>query len=213
MQALAGSWLSYLIYLLVFANIAALVVGVLLVAHPERYSHWFGTARKPRSLRRALKPLEIPRDADTAMLRYPRALGLTLLVAAIVILGYGSRFATALTSEQGGELLARFVGSAQAGSALWPALWAALIAFIALGALAAGAVGLLALVQVDLLKRVSASANRWVSTRRAARDVATRTANYGLDQLVRTQPRLWGGIIAACALYVLAVLVWFLSRG
>jgi hypothetical protein len=212
MQVLAGSWLQYFIYFLIAGNIAALAVGLAIVAEPKRLKDWFGPASKPRSLRRAMKPLETQRDADTALLARPRLLGAILLAAAALILVKGATFVSGVSVAEGGRVLARFAESRTA-PVVWEILWLSLVIFIAIGALFAAVIGLLALTRTDLLAEWSKLANRWVSSRRALRRASQPTAYYGLDRLVHEQPRLTGALVSVAALYVLGMLVWFLRSG
>lgn len=213
MQVIAGSWLQYFIYFLIAGNLAALAVGIAIVAEPGRLQGWFGPASKPRSLRRAMKPLEVQRDADSALLARPRLLGAVLLAAAALILIKGSAFISGVSVVEGGRLLARFAETRGTAPVVWEILWLSLVIFIALGALFAAVIGLIALTRTDLLAKWSKLANRWVSSRRAMRRASQPTAYYGLDRLVHEQPRLTGALLSLAALYVTGMLIWFLRSG
>jgi hypothetical protein len=213
MQVVAGSWLQYFIYFLIAGNLAALVVGITIVAEPRRLEDWFGPASKPRSLRRATKPLEVQRDADAVLLAWPRLLGAILLAAAALILIKGATFISGVSVVEGGRLLARFVETRGTPPVIWEILWLSLVIFIALGALFAAVIGFLALTRTDLLAEWSKLANRWVSSRRALRRASEPTAYYGLDRLVHEQPRLTGVLVSLATLYVIGVLIWFLRSG
>jgi hypothetical protein len=213
MQVIAGSWLQYFIYFLIAGNLAALVVGVGIVAEPGRLNAWFGTTGKPRSLRRATKSLEMPHNVDARLLARPRLLGAILLAAAALILVKGAVFVSGVSVAEGGRLLARFAESRGTVPVTWEVVWLSLVIFITLGALFAAAVGLLALTRTDLLAQWSALANRWVSSRRALKHASESTAYYGLDRLAHEQPRLTGALISLAALYVIGMLIWFLRSG
>jgi hypothetical protein len=88
---------------------------------------------------------------------------------------------------------------------VWQAFWQSLVLTLGLGAAFAFFVGLLALGWSQALRRWSAAANRWISTRRAARPLARPC--YAADRSLRAQPMLGGVVIGAAALYSAAVLL------
>lgn len=196
-----------LIYLLIVGNLLALVLGVTMQVAPGKLHTWFGTWAGWITFRRATKPLDIPRDTDQFVLRYPRLLGATLLASAALILIKGALFVAPLSTAAGGQLLARFFPATRLARGAWETLWLSSIWLLALGAVLALAVGLLAWFRTDWLTNWSALSNRWISTRRVAKPAAK--PYFGLERRVRAQPRLWGGLITLLTLYTLAVLVWF----
>lgn len=196
-----------LIYLLIVGNLLALALGVTMQVAPGKLHSWFGTWAGWITLRRATKPLDIPRDTDKFVLRYPRLLGVTLVASASLILIKGALFVAPLSTNAGGQLLARLFPATRLARGAWETLWLTSLWVLALGAVLALAVGLLALLRIDLLKSWSALSNRWVSTRRGAKPAAK--PYFGVEHRVRAQPRLWGGLITLLTLYTLAVLIWF----
>ncbi len=196
-----------LIYLLIVGNLLALFIGVTMQVAPGKLQTWFGTWAGWITLRRVTKPLEIPRDTDRFVLRYPRLLGAVLVASASLILIKGALFVAPLSTNAGGQLLARLFPAARLASAAWETLWLSSLWLLALGAVLALAVGLLAWFRTDWLDRWSTLSNRWISTRRAAKPAAK--PYFGFDRWVRDKPRLWGGLITLLTLYTLAVPVWF----
>ena len=196
----------YLILLLIAGNLFALAVGVMMLLAPARLNAWFNVTDRLISMRRLTKPLDVMRDTDTTLFRYSRVLGAAMLAGAVFILIKGGLFFSHLDVVEGGRLLARFFAAGGPNPA-WEALWLALGVFIMFGALLALVVGGLMLFRLETLRRWSEAANRWFSTRRAFKPLAV--TNLGLVQHVRAKPQLWGGIIAAAALYSLVMLVWF----
>lgn len=197
-----------LIYLLIVGNLLALFIGVTMQVAPGKLHTWFGTWVGWITLRRATKPLDIPRDTDRFVLRYPRLLGATLVASASLILIKGALFVAPLSTAAGGQLLARLFPATRLASAAWETLWLSSIWLLALGALLALAVGLLAWLRMDWLAGWSALSNRWISTRRVAKPAAK--PYFGLDRRVHARPRLWGGVITLLTLYTLVMLVWFM---
>lgn len=197
-----------LIYLLIVGNLLALFIGVTIQVAPGKLRSWFGTWAGWITLRRATKPLDIPRDTDRFVLRYPRVLGAVLVVSASLILIQGAWFVAPLSTSAGGQLLAHLFPATRLAHGAWETLWLTSLWVLALGAVLALAVGLLALFRLDLLKSWSVLSNRWISTRRAAKPVST--AYFGVEHRVRAQPLLWGGLITLLSLHTLAVLIGFL---
>lgn len=196
---------------LILGNLFALAAGVALLLAPHKVVTWLGLrSAHPMSVRRATKPLEIPRDSEKVMLRYPRALGVVLLVGGVFVLIKGSLFVSALSVADGAQMLARLFPAAPFGAIGWESLWILALALILIGALLAILVGLLALIQVQTLKKLSGFTNRWISTRRVAKPASR--PYYGIDRFVATHPQTLGGVIAVLALYTLAMILWF-GRG
>lgn len=196
---------------LILGNLVALAAGVALLLAPHKVVTWLGLrSTHPMSVRRATKPLEVPRDSEKVMLRYPRVLGVTLLAGGVFVLIKGSLFVAALSVADGAQLLARLFPGAALTQALWESFWIAALALILIGALLAILVGLLALVQVQTLKKLSSFTNRWISTRRAAKPASR--PYYGIDRFVATHPQTLGGVIALLAIYTLVMILWF-GRG
>lgn len=196
----------YLILILIAGNLFALAVGAMMLLAPARLNAWFNVTDRLISMRRLTKPLDVMHDTDATLFRYSRVLGAAMLAGAVFILIKGGLFVARLDAVEGGRLLARFFAAARPGPA-WEVLWSALGVFIMFGALLALVVGGLMLFRLETLRRWSETANRWFSTRRAFKPLAV--TNLGLVQHVRAKPQLWGGIIAAAALYSVVMLVWF----
>ena len=207
MSITPGSTLYYLILLLIFGNLFALFIGVLMIAAPQRLGDLFKISNRWISTRRVTKPLEMPRQADRAMLRYPRVLGAIMLASAALILIKGTIFISGVSAADGGNLLARLYSGVKLSAVAWEAIWVTLIMIILLGAILAIVVGLMSLFKVGKLKHWAESANRWVSTRQLTKPLDM--PHYHLDKMVSAKPRLWGGVITALALFSSLVLWWF----
>lgn len=207
MQISPDSPLYYFVLLLVFGNLFAFSIGVIMLAAPRQLKALFKFSNRWISTRKMTKPLEKPRAADLTLLRYPRVLGAVLLASAALILIKGTIFVTGLSAADGGKLLALLYGDGEASVMLWESLWISLIIFIVLGTVMAIVVGWMSLFRQGQLKHWAENANRWVSTRRATKSLDT--PRYPLDELVVAQPRLWGGLITALALFSAGVLWWF----
>ena len=203
--------IDFIVMVLIAGNLFAVLVGVLMMVAPGRLDAWTRLGNTWISTRKLLKPLEVSRDTDTAMLRYPRVLGAVLLAGAVLILIKGWMFIAGISVVDGSRMLARFFAPTKLAAGAWETLWLSMIVLIVLGALSALAVGFLSMFKVEILKKWSGVANRWVSTRRAMKPLDR--PYYGLDRFIRSKPRVWGGIITAFALYTLVMLLWFARVG
>jgi hypothetical protein len=202
-----GSTFYYLILFLIFGNLFAFFIGVLMLAAPQQLSALFKFSNRWISTRRMTKPLEKPRQADRAMLRYPRALGAIMLASAALILIKGIIFISGVSAADGGRLLARLYSGVSLSAVAWEVIWVTLITIILLGAILAIVVGLMSLFKLGKLKHWAESVNRWVSTRQLTKPLDM--PHYHLDKMVSAKPQLWGGVIAVLALFSSLVLWWF----
>ena len=101
MSITPGSMLYFLILFLIFGNLFAFFIGVLMIAAPQRLGYLFKISNRWISTRRMTKPLEKPRQADRAMLRYPRMLGAIMLASAALILIKGIIFISGVSAADG----------------------------------------------------------------------------------------------------------------
>lgn len=207
MSITPGSTFYYLILFLIFGNLFAFFIGVLMLAAPQRLGDLFRISNRWISTRRMTKPLEKPRQADRAMLRYPRVLGAIMLASAALILIKGIIFISGVSAANGGRLLARLYSGVNLSAVAWEVIWVTLITIILLGAILAIVVGLMSLFKLGKLKHWAESANRWVSTRQLTKPLDM--PHYHLDKMVSAKPQLWGGVITVLALFSSLVLWWF----
>ena len=207
MSITPGSTFYYLILFLIFGNLFAFFIGVLMIAAPQRLGDLLRISNRWISTRRITKPLEKPRQADRAMLRYPRVLGAIMLASAALILIKGIIFISGVSAADGGRLLARLYSDVNLSAVAWEIIWVTLITIILLGAILAIAVGLMSLFKLGKLKHWAESANRWVSTRQLTKPLDM--PHYHLDKMVSAKPQLWGGVITVLALFSSLVLWWF----
>ncbi len=200
-----------LVVVLIAGNVLALAAGLSLLIAPRQVAQWLGlSSAHPLSVRRLTKSLEKPRDSEQAMLRYPRVLGGALLAGGIFVLIKWIVFLASLSVADGGRMLVRLFPGSAWSAPTWESLWVTLLVMVLVGAVLAILVGGLALVRVQTLKHFSSFANRWVSTRQAAKPISR--PYYGIDRLVAEHPQVWGGVITLLSIYTLAMIAWF-ARG
>lgn len=213
METMTGTGLGrWFLYLLIAGNGIAFVVGALLWLRSERYLRWFEPTRgSPRSVRQLVKPLDLMRDTDRWLLNRPKLIGAVIVASSLYILVKGAVFVSGMSQREGGKTLERLFGAGPGRSSpVWEYLWQNLVVVLGLGVVFALVVGLLALNRFALLQNWSRTANRWVSSRRAAKDLSH--PYYAPDGLVRARPRIWGAVISVAACYSAVILMWLVWR-
>jgi hypothetical protein len=207
MSGTASEVMRFLVVVLIVGNVLALVVGLSLLIVPRKIIKLFSlNSVHPLSVRRLSKSMEMPRNSEKVMLRYPRVLGATLLAGGVFVLIKWSIFVSTLDAKMGGQMLMRLYVDTRLPPAVWESLWLTMLVLILIGALFAILIGVLALVRVQTLKNLSNFTNRWVSTRQAAKPVSR--PYYGIDRFVATHPQVLGGVIALLSVYTLIMILW-----
>ncbi len=197
---------SIALWLLLFGNVIAVLVGVLMIIAPQRLARWMHLPNRWISTQAFTERLEQMRDVDSYAFRHARIVGLALLTGALFILVQGGQFVSHLGVADGARLLADLFDGRNLPPALWETLWLSLVALLVLGALLALVVGLLGLFGQSWLQGFSRVVNRWVSTRRGTE--ALDVPHYPLDTIIRDRPRLWGAVIVLLGTYTAAALFW-----
>jgi hypothetical protein len=174
--------LTSLVAFLFVVSLLGFAVGIGLIARSPAMLRFIGVMNRWVSTRRALKPLEVPRNIEVSTSRGGRWLGL-----ALVVLGAYSFVVLAL------KIGAYRVGSPLAGIAIDFALW-----FLIVGSFAGVATGILLLFFPGAWRSVELHANRWYSTRRLV--AAGDTMHLPLERIVEAFPRTSGCVIGALSL-------------
>ena len=194
---------SALVFVLII-GVVGILLGLGLISRNEsllrlldRLNHW-------TSIRRSLKPLEVPRDVEQGARRHPRGIGVAVLIGAAFSLYF------LLLRVSASDLTALLTTSGSKAAVLWFAnavRWALVAANII--ALLIGAT--LAFFP-HLMGPLAARANRWISSRRLA--MKADEMDLTLDLVVRAYPRIAGTLIAIGALVptVGATMMLFGSR-
>lgn len=185
-QALTGFFLV--------GGLVGVAVGLGLIVNSERTLRFFGTVNRWVSMRRATRPLEIPRDTSRAVQKNRR-----WLAAAFIA---GGAFATyILTTKFNANAASQLLNL----TALHPSIasWivdSARLILIA-GNLIAVLAGILLAFFPAALAALEAGGSSWFSERRLVKGVDTQ--NVSLDKWVAAHPRSAGAIITAGALLLL----------
>ncbi len=190
-----GALVDALHRLLLVAAAAAAVTGAWLLLAPDSFLRLNARLARWYSTQRALEPLERPIAVERRLYRHHRLVGAVLTAGSLYTTW---RLATAYDEARIVAALRPDLPAPLAG-----ALLTGWTAFLALGNLAALAVGLALLARPSALKDLEAWANRWISTRRALRFLDV--PHNGPDRLVARHPRLTGALLLAAALWLAAV--------
>jgi len=180
---------SALVFVLI-VGVVGVLLGLGLISRNEsllrlldRLNHW-------TSIRRSLKPLEVPRDVEQGARRHPRGLGVVVLVGAafslyFLLLRVSGSDLTALLTTSGSKVAVLWF----ANSLRWALIAANIIALL---------IGVTLAFFPHLMGPLAARANRWISSRRLA--MKADEMDLTLDLVVRAYPRLAGTLIAIGAL-------------
>lgn len=189
---------------LLAGSLAGLVVGVLLLWHPERLRAASNLLNRWISTRHLDQSLERPIVFDPWFYRYRRTSStLTLLASAYILYFFTAKIDRASTVI---GLSRHFALS----SALVGGLLDALVLSAVLGALFAAFVSLFLLFRPSLLRDFEQGANRWVSLRRALKPAEIPRA--GVDEYVFKYGRQAGILLVLGSLYTLALLSFWLGH-
>jgi len=174
-----------------------LLVGIALMIRPgkvlglnQKLDKWFDTHKLEATLNNR-------HEIEFNVFRYHRLTSAALLLAALYVL---------YAFVAGHMRPAALVGLPGLGVNGW--LASAMLWLLAVGGIAAAAIGVLLLIRPAALKRLDAWASQWTSTDRLS--VLIEKAHYQLDRFVARNTRWVGGFVAAGSLYALAMLGHFL---
>jgi hypothetical protein len=178
-------------------SITGIVLGLALALRAEATLRWLGAMNQWVSSRRAMKPLEIPRDAD------PHAAGGRRWVGVVVAL-VGAYALFVLSLQLDTNKLASALGQhsrySLAAIAIDGLRWV-LVAGCAVAAIA----GVMMVVAPRALHALEVLGNRWISTRQLA--AGGDQMHMGLDRLAGRYPRAAGVAIAALSIAATAASV------
>lgn len=176
---------SVLVFVLI-VGIVGILLGLALIARNEsalrlleRLNHW-------TSLRRALKPLEVPREIEQGVRRHPRGLGIVILIGAAFSLYF------LLLRVSASDFTALLAAGSTQGALLW---FANSLRWALIGAnVIALAIGIVLAFLPQMMGPLAAGANRWISSRRLT--MKADEMDLTLDLVVRAYPRVAGTLIA-----------------
>lgn len=179
----------------IVAGIALLVVGISLIVNSAGSLRLFGGLNRWVSMRRASRPLEIPRDTQQAVQNYRYWFAAVFIIGGTVALAgllmrFDARAVIALLDL--GRLRPDFAGWLVDG-ARWILMVGNLLAIIA---------GLLLAFSPGAVAALEARGSRWISERQLAK--GSDQLHLKLDGVVAAYPRNAGWIIVVFALGLIA---------
>jgi hypothetical protein len=190
-----------LLNLLIFGALFAFLYGLIALLFPNQIIALNRTMGCWVSMRRSLKPLEVPRQQEQRLYHHHRTLGLLLLFSSLFIL-YQLRINHELP-ELRNQLATGspypLVTEIVVTSAYTFLLWGALISMV---------IGAIIAFRPSLLKGFEKWSNRWISTRQALKFLDQ--SYRGPDNFFNRNPQLSGGIIITGALYTLLTFLFLL---
>lgn len=180
-----------MVVVLVFGAVG-FAAGIGLIISSAKTFRFFRAINRRVSMRSVCKPLEIPRDADRFAHKYPRWIGVFLIVGGIFsTFGWVVRinvFAVATTFAKGAWVP---VVAIVAETLRW---------FLIVGSVSGVVIGFLFCYSPSTLISIGRYANKWFSPRRLTRGVDE--MHLTLDKLVEAHPKLSGAILTCTALGV-----------
>ena len=209
MEILTDIVITASLYLLLLGNAVAVLIGILVLCAPQvlqplntASSRWFSSRKMGRSLDTHI-------DTDQIVLNHPRVLGALLIVASVLVLVKGGVYFVMTPPEVGAQLIADLIPVPRSAQPLWEVVWISSGMVILLGALVGAILGVLILIRIDLLARLNIAASREYSVRIWSKSIEIERT--GFDKNVLKYPRVWGAVVAVFALYVLVMLLPFVT--
>ena len=171
--------------------LVSLIIGLLLLVRPSIIIQLNRQVGKRFSLRRLTKVIEVPNKVDHLFYRHHRILGIIVTLTSAYVLYYfiaiydAAMIADYLKASSNAMTYDLFINTVR----LFMLISSAVILLL----------GIAIFIRPSQLKIVEAWANRWISTRHAARPLSVE--HDQLNQLVYSYPRLTGLIIICLSLY------------
>ena len=176
---------SVLVFVLI-VGVVGILLGLGLIARNESVLRLLECLNRWTSLRRALKPLEVPREIEQGVAKHPRTLGILILVGAAFSLYFlllrvsASDFSALLAARSAQGTLLWFANSLR-----WALIGANMIALV---------IGIVLTVSPQTMGPLASAANRWITTRRLSMKLDE--MDLTLDLVVHAYPRIAGTLIA-----------------
>ena len=205
METLTDVAFSASLMLLVLGNAVAVLIGLLALCAPRVLQRlntvgdvWFSSRKMGRQIDTQI-------DTNHIFLKYPRVLGVLLILGSVLILVKGGGFFIGIPVAAGAQLIADLIPIKRSMQSIWEVVWLSSGMVILLGAVVGIVLGILALSRDDLLARLNTAASRNISTRRWSKTLDT--VRPDVDKKLLKHPRLWGAVVTAFALYALVILL------
>lgn len=196
MTMVAGILVQALLLALGVLLAIAMVVGLIAAIRPQLLERFESRSEQRFSMRRATRVLDVPRNVDRWFYRYHRIYGAAVVILAVALLSFLAfgqpELAWRGLFDRGGRIAGEILIDS-ARIVLW------ILGLFAL------AVGVVVFLRPSALKAFEAWSNRWLTTRRALRDVEVKEYR-GPELWVRRHPRGWGLTVACLSALCLLAL-------
>jgi hypothetical protein len=205
MDTLFESWLlqSLAIFLIV-GSLAGMVMGAMLLLHPQSLQRASQILNRWISTRHLDQALERSFNLDPWFYRYRRTGGTLTLLGAFYILYFFT------VSMDRTNTIAGLAKHFKQPPLLVEGLLDALVLSAVMGALLAAFVGLFLMLRPSMLRDFEQVANQWVSLRRALKPVEI--SRNSVDEYVFRHGRQAGMLLIVGSLYVLVLLMTWIGR-
>ena len=181
-----------LVIFLFLGSVFAIIVGSALIVRSAAMFRLFGVMNRWVSMRKVMRPVEIPRNADAALHRQRRTLGAVFIVGAalsLIVIIRGFDVAAVVAAFHGG--MAPVAIEMTARTAKW---------VLVAGDVLAIAVGIAMIAIPGALAGFEARANEWYSVRKYDRNVDS--MHMDVDTWAQTYPRAFGWSMVLLSLFI-----------
>jgi len=193
--------ITSLIWIFVLGNLAAAAVGVLALTSPAGLKSLSQRANIWVSSRRLGKPVTVEIDSESMLLSRPRTTGLLVTLGSGFVLVEFGRLFSSISTAGGADLLVNILALQTLPQAVGEILWLSISTVILLGAGIGVVLGILTFNRSRWLGDLKSRTDRNVSTRSWSKELEA--AHSSTDHWMLERARLWGGIVALLALFVL----------
>ncbi|MDT8281176.1 MAG: hypothetical protein RQ982_00025 [Gammaproteobacteria bacterium] len=169
----------------------SLVIGLFLLIQPSVIIRFNNQVAKKFSLRRVTKFIETPNDVDHLFYRHHRILGIVIMLTSAYVLYY-------FIAIYDTSVIADYLKNSS-NAITFDILINTIRLFMLISSVAILLLGVAIYIRPSQIKLLEAWANRWISTRQAARSLSVE--HDQLNQLIYRHPRLTGLLIVSFSLY------------
>ena len=178
----------------------SLAVGLMLIFKPARVVQWNKNFQKTYSLRQQTRALEHPHNFDRLFYRFHHIAGAVITLISAYIFYY---FSMVFETDMFAIIFSGYSMTVLSILADWLRILMLFVSVLTL------LVGMAILLRPSGLKIFETWANRWISTRQAARPL---TKNYqNLDQLLLAHPQILGIGVVILSIYSVISLILIYS--
>ena len=186
----------YCVYVFfIFASVFSFIVGIAFMLRNDTMLRLFAFMNKSYSVRKAMKPIDIPHFVEPVLLKHPVQLGLGILLGALASI-YMLKDIDARVFQP------MFLGPFSYFSALTLAGYTK--SFLLAGNAGCAAVGFLLLFRPQRLASIEAYTDKWYTLRKQTRPLAI--MHLGIDRWVLAHPTVFGTTLSIMSMGLFATM-------